>query len=214
MASFIVDFEGYQICGKFFPKEIAFLNTTTNHCFQYYIKWSWDIHNSTTNWQMRRHCIPWSDGEMLVDEAIEDARKKILMTDVLWVKGDQKLKYIQSYWFPYSKIKEITDAPPIRNLNSFPDKTCFMHRGKRFCATRKVFELSPYVCNLHRVQRMDDLTIVASQMSVDKKYLERLNNVGECDIPNVNFPIDKCSDSDSLITQAGDLMFYDADDEW
>ena len=201
---YIVDFEAYQVCSMFYPKEIAFLNIHTNECFQYYIRWPWHVWDMTTHWQLRRHAMDWSEGKYTINEAVDDAQQRILLSEVLYVKGDQKLKYLQKHWFPRNTIKEITCAPSLKNLNSFHDKTCFMHYGKKFCARRKVYELRPYIHNL--LDSVDDLCQAAASMHVDEDPLPAVvHNYNDDDIyEDVKF--------DCGSDKSNDLGFYDADD--
>ena len=202
---YIVDFEAYQVGSLYYPKEVAFLNIDTNECFQYYIHWSWHVRDKTTHWQQKRHGMDWIDGKLSIHEAVEEARTHILLTDVLWVKGLQKRNYLQTYWFPHNTIKEIEHAPALKNLNNFHDKTCMLHLGKKFCARRKVYELRPYIHNLHRVESWDDFCRAASIMSMDENPLPVIvHDYGEGFCEDINF--------DCASVKSGDLGFYDVDD--
>jgi hypothetical protein len=143
----IVDMEAFQINGKWYPKEIAILNTITLNCTCLTIKCDVSYRSlepfamPMVRYQFSRHGIFWDDGEYSLSEAKQNITNLVNMdVDKVFVKGYQKETFFAS-WFP--RVYGI-DAPALKDLNKCPNQVC--DKNHHFnCARRKCFELLPYV---------------------------------------------------------------------
>ena len=142
----IIDLEGYQLDGIWFPKEIALLNVETQECTCLIIKLevayrfvSRDYYR-TIGFQFKRHRLRWDEGDYNLATAMEKFRDMVHAQDIVYCKGDQKVKYFKS-WF--DQVEEV-NAPAFKTLDKFPSKYCDRKHGL-ICAKRKCFELIEYV---------------------------------------------------------------------
>jgi hypothetical protein len=91
------------------------------------------------------HGLYWDQGEYSLEKAEQIIVGKV-KTDEVYVKGDQKVKFFET-WFP--QVFQITNAPAIKNLKLCKHEVCGKnHQGncdRCKCARRKCFELLPYV---------------------------------------------------------------------
>ena len=144
----IVDMEAFQIGGKWYPKEIALLNPVTLEWTSLMVKcnvpYKLVVNRHvlpTIKSQFARHRIYWDEGEYTLAQAKQIITGLVNMeVDTVFVKGDQKEKFFQS-WF--ARLEQIV-APTFKELCQYPKETCGKHNN-HFCARRKCFELVPYV---------------------------------------------------------------------
>src|SRR5271167_1722590 len=98
--------EAFQISGKWFPKEIAILNPSTQECVCLTIKcdvpykYLKPIVLPTVRYQFARHGIYWDDGDYTLTHGKHIITRLVnLEVDDVFVKGDQKEEFFGS-WFP------------------------------------------------------------------------------------------------------------------
>ena len=145
----IADMEAFQIGSKWYPKEIAILNTVTRECIclttRCSIPYSMVYPNylPTLKCQFAIHGLYWDQGDYSLHRANQIIVNKVKAGDEVYVNGDQKAKFFET-WFPSSQVFEITNAPAIKDLKLCRNQVCNKnHQG--MCARRKCFELLPYV---------------------------------------------------------------------
>ena len=144
---FIIDFEGYQVHGVWYPVEIALLNTETKVCFVHYVYYYHNYNNSTTQYQFKRHGLHWSDGYEALSSALLSISQKLTNTDSLHVKGHEKAEIVRQ-WFPNICVVEMDEKaiPSLLLMTHSKDAVCYRHARDTSlcCARRKAWQLMEY----------------------------------------------------------------------
>jgi len=107
-----------------------------------HIAWCIQITCPCLKCQFAIHGLYWDQGDYSLQRANQIIVNKVKAGDEVYVKGDQKAKFFET-WFP-QMVFEITNAPAIKDLKLCRNQVCNKnHQG--MCARRKCFELLPYV---------------------------------------------------------------------
>ena len=169
VAVYILDFEAFQVKGRFYPVEVCLLNSSpsaSRRCIMYRITWSQMTPHPTDSQNLQhqydRHQMNWLDGTQTIDQCAMDICQRLQPYDEVWVKGDQKFKYVQQHLLknapPRLTVCEIKNAPAYKNLASSPWEACQYHascgRGA-CCARRKAHQMLPYI---HQQQQQSPLS--------------------------------------------------------
>ena len=164
--TYILDFEAYQIDGKFYPVEIALVNCQTKKFQVFHIAYP-EMRNlpllaqlpflDAIDWQLRRHGIPFdAPFARYCLCTVKTLNEYIVHGDTVLVKGLQKVLYFRD-WFPKCvNVQQLDDHPKIETLiqqlkNASSDHVvsqnrCLAVHSKpaavdKFCALEKCFAI-------------------------------------------------------------------------
>ena len=133
----IVDFEGYN-CSKFIIKEIAFINTKTNSCRNYFLK-TYKLNNSTYFWLLKYyHHIPYWYGECRFSKV-----KNILNNKQFEFLVKDNIKYEILKKLTNNRVTVLNNCPSFFNLTK-SNNFCDFHRSdcNKHCAVNKVSRIA------------------------------------------------------------------------
>jgi len=150
----LCDFEAYQFGATYFPVEISLLNLNNEKCATFYIGWkhlSFTVSSSKTfTHQYNRHGLCWDAGRLTLTKAIKAIQKRVKASDIVFVKGEQKAKWLMQ-WLKAGQIIDLggIDVFSFNNNNSADhqnERKCEFHAmnpNYKFCARQKCFMLLP-----------------------------------------------------------------------
>ena len=151
MLNWFLDFEAYQIGGKFFPVEICLVNGETKACNLFYVRYNFMHCSPTTTFQLKKHGIHWDEGNVTLRRALKAILNRVQMCDIIFVKGDQKRVFLlQFVWFD-RKVEEIICSSSIRDLVQMCcNEACSKHYNSNnlSCARHKCFALASFFDNV------------------------------------------------------------------
>ena len=161
--TYILDFEGYQLDGKFYPVEIALVNCCTENYQMFYIAYP-EMYglldsNLTIKCQFWRHLIPFNApfAQYNLCQAKCELQNVIKSGDTVYVKGLQKQLFFRD-WFHHSiTINQFDEQPKIETLiqqmrmlssskeNTSRRRCSAVHASSvgddKFCALEKCFAM-------------------------------------------------------------------------
>ena len=164
LQKWILDFEGFQINGNFYPLELCLLSfqRPTDDLHIWHIGYTDSLAipfnestNKTIRWQSNKHGMGWKHGNMNPVDVFADMRDLFTtrFQHEIHVKGLEKAKWIEE-WFNRNanvKVIEITCAPSYRDMNMYYGAMfghpCSFHRDAPHlrCACRKANYLRDYI---------------------------------------------------------------------
>ena len=148
----LCDFEAYQFDATYFPVEISLLNLNSEKCATFYIGWrhlSFTVYSSKTfAHQYNRHGLCWDAGRLTLIKAIKAIQKRVKASDVVFVKGEQKAKWVMQ-WLKAGQIIDLVgdDVFSFNNNKLTEHQTeqkCEFHAmnpNYKFCTRQKCFML-------------------------------------------------------------------------
>jgi hypothetical protein len=155
-----LDFEAYQVKGKYYLKEVALLSADGEYCYNYFIRnpssMPYRPPGATTHYQYLKHQLRWNFGDYHFNEAMDDIFKKVA-DDTILVKGREKVEYLKT---ELNNVKEIDWLPSFKYLNNCLHERCTVRHGN-CCARRKVHELQ------FAIQKLQQLPSTTPPSSMD-----------------------------------------------
>ena len=154
---FIVDFQSFKLSSNEFAiKELAILKLNSNEkpkvfLFKPPCKW-WDLPlkcRVENNWLERNYLtLSWESGDIPYNQIENILKTTLSNADKIFVKGLQKVKYLEKYLNNVKDMETITKCPSLRVLKkwNFPNNLCKYHRNsKMVCAVYNVLLLEKYI---------------------------------------------------------------------
>ena len=163
----VLDFEGFQINGNFYPLEICLINceNPTENIHVWHIGYSdtlaetYNNCNQTIRWQFHKHGMGWKHAEMTLVDALVELREVLEVENTkvqheIHIKGLEKAKWIRGFFLREKdnvKVIEILNAPCFRDLTMFCGgaigKACVFHQNSWHlrCPCRKAYYLVDYI---------------------------------------------------------------------
>jgi len=144
MENILLDFQGFNVSGKFYFKEVSFTKINTNVCQTYWFKPPFPFcaltskdKKTVTYCERHLHNIKWYSGKILYKRLLAILRNHIRNNDRVFVKGHSKVEVMQKL-FPNVLFENIEDysCPPVQCIINSADTDCPLpfHQNHLHCS--------------------------------------------------------------------------------